>query len=625
MRIKIQLSLSTVRARVILLSLLGILGICAIVFVSNYLIFKINANIEVGRNSQAVVQGILQLMMTEEKFINSKRKNILSDYEKLGMELEKTVSDFRSLATDDRMKELTRNIIKVEKDHAAVFHLIENNFMIMNKNKEAFNADIQKVLDILNGIVASINDEDVVLMTAGEVIEPFKLELRSEIKDFITLWNGRLLNVQKLFLISENDNYLKTKKNINDEMGVRTKNLKEIFQAVNSSEFNILWEKAQEYLPVINQLEDSLFNDWTKNRKLMAKLEETGIKVQNVALEIAKQSRENIEKNTERVNFTSLMLALAVTAALSVLSVILYRAIMKPVNSVIEGLSKNADQVASTSLQVLSSSRSVAEGSFEQAGASEEMSSFLEKVSSIIRQNMGSAKEADALMRDLKAVIETANNSMSDLNDFMDEISKASDETFKIVKTIDEIAFQTNLLALNAAIEAARAGEAGLGFAVVANEVKNLAMQASDAAKNTSDLIEGITQKIKEGSAMVSGTGEAFVRVTEGSARVAALVGEIAAASDDQAGGIEQVNRAVTEIDRVRQKNAANAKSSASASEDLNAQAGQMKGFVEELVALVGVKKEKKKTGTSHESAKLSGSDCQIRTKMQGGGFGNPP
>jgi methyl-accepting chemotaxis protein len=137
-------------------------------------------------------------------------------------------------------------------------------------------------------------------------------------------------------------------------------------------------------------------------------------------------------------------------------------------------------------------------------------------------------------------------------------------------------------------VEAARAGEAGAGFAVVADEVRNLAMRAAEAAKNTAALIEGTVKKVDDGSALVTRTNGAFSQVADSAAKVGELVAEIAAASKEQAQGVEQVNSAVSEMDKVTQSNAANAEESASASEEMSAQATQMKAIVEDLTALVG-------------------------------------
>ncbi|MCP4687565.1 MAG: methyl-accepting chemotaxis protein, partial [Desulfobacterales bacterium] len=160
------------------------------------------------------------------------------------------------------------------------------------------------------------------------------------------------------------------------------------------------------------------------------------------------------------------------------------------------------------------------------------------------------------------------------------KITKASEETSKIIKTIDEIAFQTNLLALNAAVEAARAGEAGAGFAVVADEVRNLAMRAADAARNTSDLIKETVKSIGDGHGIVNKTGAAFSEMAAKTERAGELIGEIAAASGEQALGIQQINQSVSVIDQVIQ-------GSASDSEKASAQSGELKRVVEELVSIV--------------------------------------
>jgi methyl-accepting chemotaxis protein len=197
----------------------------------------------------------------------------------------------------------------------------------------------------------------------------------------------------------------------------------------------------------------------------------------------------------------------------------------------------------------------------------------MEEISSMTKQNADNAGQADSLMKSALGVIKTADTSMSEMNSSMEEISLASVETSKIIKTIDEIAFQTNLLALNAAVEAARAGEAGAGFAVVADEVRNLAMRAAEAAKTTSHLIEETVQKVMKGKKIVVKANEAFKEVAESSAKVGALIDEIATASQEQAHGFGQINKAIVEMDSVTQQNSATAEESAAASEELNAQA----------------------------------------------------
>jgi methyl-accepting chemotaxis protein len=352
-----------------------------------------------------------------------------------------------------------------------------------------------------------------------------------------------------------------------------------------------LWKKDhQQVMDLLKQgkREEALLHSTDKGRatfrksvELLGQLVELNVKITN----------ENSAPALAQADFARIYTIAGMLVGFIValfLGLFLSRSITRPINRVISGLTEASEQVSSAAGEVSSASQSLAEGSTQQAATVEETSSRMEILFSMTKQNAGNAGQADSLMKQANQVVNKANASMSQLATSMQEISKASEETSKIIKTIDEIAFQTNLLALNAAVEAARAGEAGAGFAVVADEVRNLAMRAADAAKNTAALIEGTVKKVTEGTSLVKTTNDAFKEVADSTAKVGELVGEIAAASTEQAQGIEQVNISITEMDKVTQQNAATAEESAAASEELNAQAEEMKSFVADLSAMVG-------------------------------------
>ena len=291
---------------------------------------------------------------------------------------------------------------------------------------------------------------------------------------------------------------------------------------------------------------------------------------------------------------TSLLLVLGLAVFIVILSCGFFMnyvsvSIVGRIKRISEGLNEGAHLVVSASSQVASSSQSLADGASEQAASLEETSSSLEEMSSMTKQNAENAQQASLLMSNDARLSYRA---ITDKIALMQEVIKAnvgaSEETSKIIKTIDEIAFQTNLLALNAAVEAARAGETGASFAIVADEVRNLAMRSAEAAKNTGSLIADSTAKIQQASTLfeeisadLSGNRHIAKKVTQ-------LVSEIAEATQEQAQGINQISIAVAEMDKVVQLNATNAEESASAAHNMNAQAERLKNAVGDLTGLVG-------------------------------------
>ncbi|MFP5213921.1 MAG: methyl-accepting chemotaxis protein [Acidobacteriota bacterium] len=263
------------------------------------------------------------------------------------------------------------------------------------------------------------------------------------------------------------------------------------------------------------------------------------------------------------------------------------RRVKKTLSGISDEMDEAATHIDAGSYQVSLAGESLATGASDQASMLEQTSATIEQMSSSSKQNADNAHRADCLINDCHGLAARAGESMEQLIGSMAEISDAGAETQKVIRLIDEIAFQTNLLALNAAIEAARAGEAGLGFAVVAGEVKNLAGRASEAARRTAQLIEATVEKVAVGSDLLKGTADEFSHMGESITTARELMADIATASNEQATGIDQISTAMSEIRRVMHDNAVNADRSASVSKDLSAQGERMREIVGGLITLV--------------------------------------
>lgn len=315
-------------------------------------------------------------------------------------------------------------------------------------------------------------------------------------------------------------------------------------------------------------------------------------KSMNLLEEIEKLMSKTVVSETvlaDMVAKTRLFIAVA-SVIIIILAVIiaflLVRSTTRSLSSIAKNMEEAVNQVATASVEVSSTSQSLAEGASEQAASLEETASALEEMSSMATQNSHNASEANRMVQETANAVRDAMNAMGKLVTSIRDIDKASEETEKIIKTIDEIAFQTNLLALNAAVEAARAGEAGAGFAVVADEVRALAMRAAEAAKNTAILIENTRKRVQEGSSYVNLAEETFKAVEVRANKITELIGEIAAASNEQAEGIGQINKAISDMDKVVQQTAASAEETAAAAEELSAQAQQLRANVRSLTAM---------------------------------------
>lgn len=273
-------------------------------------------------------------------------------------------------------------------------------------------------------------------------------------------------------------------------------------------------------------------------------------------------------------------------------SIYVYISISRHIRKLLVHIKTNAARTSDSSAQVAATAQSLAEGASEQAATVEETSASLEEISSMIQNNRDNTVKANELGTKSTKLVKDANAQMAHLIKSMSAISASSDETQKIIKTIEEIAFQTNLLALNAAVEAARAGEAGAGFAVVAEEVRNLALRASNAAKETASLIDESSSSIEEGKNQASSVNQAFLQVQEIADEIGGIIEQVAAGSIEQSQGINQLNTAVQEIDKVVQHNAATAEESSASADELNSQSKELSELLEEFAIFMGIGNE---------------------------------
>ncbi|HEY3489459.1 MAG TPA: methyl-accepting chemotaxis protein [Candidatus Deferrimicrobiaceae bacterium] len=391
---------------------------------------------------------------------------------------------------------------------------------------------------------------------------------------------------------------------LNDKIKERRKSVDELMASFEKTlitdEGKVLFKDAVTSLTAYSGLIDQTHALLTegKNAEAFALIENEGDKQRLIvqdSIDKMVRIKEKAAKETDAANTKSVdaartsmvvLVLLCVSAALA-LGFYLSRSISSSLNRAVNSLDEGAGQVSSASTQLSSAAQALAEGASESAASLEESSSAMEEMSAMTHQNAENAGQARSLAEVAGGNVDKANASMGSMVGSMAEISSMGQEVGKIIKTIDEIAFQTNLLALNAAVEAARAGEAGAGFAVVADEVRNLAQRSAVAAKSTSDLIEATVQKIKDGTALVERTNMDFQEVANSVKKVNELVGEISAASSEQARGITEVGSAISQMDKVTQQTAANAEEIASSTEELSAQSIAMQDIVRQIRDLV--------------------------------------
>lgn len=320
----------------------------------------------------------------------------------------------------------------------------------------------------------------------------------------------------------------------------------------------------------------------------------TIMKVETIVKDLAEYNRkvaEELDNTNDKSAQTAALLLLVTTlgalALLATIGIVIVNSITIPVKKAIDGLNLGSDELSSASSQVAAASQQLAEGSSEQAAAVQETSSTLEETSSMVHQNRENTQQAAALAKQTKQYAEKSHLEMNSMSESMTELKASSNEIAKIIKVIDEIAFQTNILSLNAAVEAARAGDAGKGFAVVAEEVRNLAQRSAQAAKDTAVIIESNIELSDNSVNIAKTVKESVESIGEQATKVSDLLDEISVATNEQAQGVEQINKAVSQMEAALHTNASTADESAAASRALQEQAINVRDIVGSLIVLV--------------------------------------
>jgi methyl-accepting chemotaxis protein len=325
---------------------------------------------------------------------------------------------------------------------------------------------------------------------------------------------------------------------------------------------------TNEFIPFANQLQTGSANIAHLQIGLMAE------EVKNV---------RSIQAQSTAISIFMVLLCLAV----GVVVVFIVLGINRDLLATATSLSDGAAQIAAAATQVSSSSQSLAQGATEQAAAIEETSASAEQINSMARRSTDSSRATAALVAESQNRVGLANQNLEDMVVAMNDLADSSGQIAKIIKVIDEIAFQTNILALNAAVEAARAGEAGMGFAVVAEEVRNLAQRSAQAAKDTAALIEASIAKTSSSKEKVDQVAVTMRAITEESGRIKVLVDGVSQGSEEQSRGIEQIGKAITQIEKTTQNAAANSEESAAAAEELSAQSETLREVIGQLRMMV--------------------------------------
>ncbi len=602
----------SIRGKILLLASVGILGILLSTGINSVLNKAEQQSILLSAHSQKIVRLILSESLQVEKYTKSATQEILNAFDLLHEQFETELSQLEQVADDPALQHIAVTIRENEKQLVDTFSLITESMARNETNKNDFLQNSTAISKAVQDVIATINNEEVMLAMEGEMIASSMSVLREEIKNIRNMINLRRIVLQNLFLTNDDTVFTKQLKELVAMTEKQTKNVITLLKTVERDDLNGSWKQVEDAFKQVASLEEAVYSSWQENKKLQLELDRISKTAQDGGLEILAQVRQSSEERAKAGAVIKLVAVIGIIAGLLFISLFIVRTIIGPINNVVarvkdisEGdgdltkridilkndeigalagyfnafldklqkmigqVKENSQSMDSASTELSTVAVELSEGSEETsnrsstvATAAEEMSGNINTVAAAMEESStnismvaSAAEEMSSTITDIAAnaeqartISEKAVGKANEVSEKMTGLGEAAVGIGKVLETITEISEQVNLLALNATIEAARAGDAGKGFAVVANEIKDLAKGTSEAASEIRIRIETIQNSTDENIEGIAETSEVINNINTLINSIAVAVDEQSHTTQEMASNISQAAQGIQEV-----------------------------------------------------------------------------